>query len=195
MGQNFYELVIEGPFPAVKGFILGLRAGSGTSGALFFSREAHIKTETLAKHFLEWTHLFETLCHVVVEENLRSLIETGVRDTFDTLKFKIRSVQLVKSAAFRFQFEVFAPMYADLIKATLANLPAELELSDDYAPKEHFDPVCKGVEKYAPCHDYRLEGKGSVKGPIDKVVSFYEKISKYDLIRKGPIVLCLSPTD
>lgn len=195
MGQNFYELVIEGPFPAVKGFILGLRAGSGTPGTLFFSREAHIKAETFAKHLLEWTHLFETLCHLVVEENLLALIETGVRDAADALKFKIRSVQLVKSAAFRFQYEVFAPMYGDLIKATLANLPAELQLSDDYAPKEHFDPVCKGVEKYAPCHDYRLEGHGSVEGPIDKVVSFYEKIQKYDLIRKGPIALRLSSTD
>lgn len=195
MGQNFYELVIEGPFPAVKGFVLGLRAGSGISGTLFFSREAHIKAETLGKHLLEWTHLVETLCHLVVEENLRALIETGVRDAADALKFKIRSVRLVKSAAFRFQYEVFAPMYGDVITATLANLPSELQLSDDYAPKEHFDPVCKGVEKYAPCHDYRLEGKGSVEGPVDKVVFFYEKITKYDLIKKGPIALCLAPID
>jgi hypothetical protein len=195
MGKKFYELVIEGPFLSIKGFIHGLRAGSGVAGAAWFSREEHIKAETLAEQLMEWTHLHETLCHLVVEEGLLGLIEAGVRNTTERLKLQVRSVKLVESASFAFHYEVFARHYGEEIKKVFNALPSELKLSADYQVKEEIDPSGKGLEAYAPCHEYRCQGRGSITGPIDAVVSFYRKVEEYGLIKKEPILLQLAAAD
>jgi hypothetical protein len=195
MGKKFYELVIEGPFLSIKGFICGLRSGSGAAGTVWFSREEHIKAETLAEHLMEWTHLHETLCHLVVEESLLKDIEEGLTNTADTLHLRLKSVRVIESASFAFHYDAFARHYGEEIKKVFNALPSELKLSADYQVKEEIDPSGKGLEAYAPCHEYRCQGRGSIAGPIDAVVSFCRKIEEYGLIKKEQIVLHLGAAD
>ena len=136
MEKVFYELVIEGHLPVIKGFIYGLLEGSKLTGTVIVSRESNIKTETLGEVFMEWTHLHESLCHVVIEEDLLNVIKNGLEKTFPVLKLKLTSVRKIKKASFHFQYEVYARKYGEEIKNIFKELPSQLKTSPDYQPKK-----------------------------------------------------------
>ncbi|MBD3223891.1 MAG: hypothetical protein GF313_04130, partial [Caldithrix sp.] len=52
MSRKFSELVIEGPFMLVKGFLVGFLAVKNPEGRYFFHRKAGIRRETF-KEFLK----------------------------------------------------------------------------------------------------------------------------------------------
>ena len=80
MEKVFYELVIEGHLPVIKGFIYGLLEGSKKKGTVIFTRENNIKSETYLELLMEWTHLHETLRYLVIEEGLLELIKKGLEN-------------------------------------------------------------------------------------------------------------------
>ena len=189
MEKVFYELVIEGHLPVIKGFIFGLLEGSRRTGTVIFSGEANIKTETLSEHFKEWIHLHESLCHLVIEEGLLEMVKKGLENSFEVLKIKLKQVKKIKKAAFNFHYEVFAKKYGDEIKNIFKELPSPLKTSPDYQPKEESHSECEEIGSLASCHVYNLKAKGTIEGPIDILLLFYKKIQEYELIKEDPIVL------
>jgi len=138
---------------------------------------------------MEWAHLHETLCHLVIEEDLLNLIKNGLENTFNVLKLKLKAVRKIKKASFHFHYEVYAMKYGEEIKNIFKELPPQLKTSSDYQPHEELYPECKGIEILAPCHDYNLKAHGSVEGPIDVLLPFYKKIQDYELIKEDHIIL------
>jgi|APFre7841882724_1041349.scaffolds.fasta_scaffold65715_3 hypothetical protein len=189
MEKIFYELVIEGHLPVIKGFIFGLLEGTKRTGTVIVNRESNIKTETLGEHFKEWMHLHESLCHLVIEEGLLEMVKKGLESTFVVLKLKLKAVRKIKKASFHFQYEVYARKYGEEIKNIFKELPPQLKTSSDYQPHEEIYLECKGIETLAPCHDYNLKAHGSVEGPIDVLLLFYKKIQEYELIKEDSIAL------
>ncbi len=47
MNQSFYEIVLEGNFMMVRGFIIGFMAATKQDGLYFFHRNTGIRRETL----------------------------------------------------------------------------------------------------------------------------------------------------
>ena len=189
MEKAFYELVIEGHLSVIKGFIYGLLEGSKKKGTVIFSRENNIKRETFLELFVEWTHLHETLRHLVVEEGLIELIKQGLENTADILGLKLKSVKKIKKASFNFHYEVYAKKYGDEIKNMFAKLPPPLKISPDYQPKEEVHREGQGLDAYAPLHTYTIQAKGFVEGPIDVLLSFYKKVQEDELIKNDEIIL------
>jgi hypothetical protein len=189
MEKVFYELLIEGHVPVIKGFIFGLLEGSKRTGTVIVSRESNIRTETLGEVFMEWTHLHESLCHVVIEEDFLEVINHGLENTFHVLKLKLKAVRKIKKASFHFHYEVYAKKYGEEIKNIFKKLPQPLKISADYQPHEEIHPDARGIEFFAPLHDYNLKANGSVEGPIDVLLPFYKKIQEYELIKEDSIIL------
>jgi len=189
MEKVFYELVIEGHLPVIKGFIYGLLEGNKRSGTVIFSRESNIQTETLSEHFKEWMHLHESLSHLVIEEGLLEMVKKGLENTFEVLKVKLKQVRKIKKASFNFHYEVFAKKYGEEIKNIFKELPSPLKTSPDYQPKEESHSECEEVGSLASCHVYNLKAKGAVEGPIDLLLPFYKKIQEYELIKEDSIAL------
>ena len=189
MEKVFYELVIEGHLPVIKGFVYGLLEGSKKKGTVIFTRENNIKSETYLELLMEWTHLHETLRYLVIEEGLLELIKQGLENTADLLKLNLKSIKRIKKASFNFHYEVYARKYGEEIKNFFSNLPPQLKISPDYQPKEEVHPEEKGLGAYAPLHTYILKAKGTVEGPIDILLLFYKKVQENDLIKKSQINL------
>jgi len=189
MKKTFYELVIEGHLPVVKGFIFGLLEGSNHAGTVIFSRESNIKTETLGDYLKEWIHLQESFRYVVIEEGLLEMVKKGLKNTFEVLKLQLKGIRKIQKASFNFSYEVYAKKYGEEIKNIFKELPPQLKISSDYQPSEELYPECKGIETLAPCHDYNLKAHGSVEGPIDVLLPFYKKIQDYELIKEDHIIL------
>ena len=66
MEKTFSEIVIEGPFILVKGFLIGFRSAMDPFD-YFFHRKAGIRRETLRDVMVDLFEL-ENLVHVCVEE-------------------------------------------------------------------------------------------------------------------------------
>ncbi|RQW83951.1 MAG: hypothetical protein EHM79_14895 [Geobacter sp.] len=191
MGNKFTEVVFEGHYDTVRGFIEGLQDGMGTEYKFFFSSEAEIEAETFSELIKEWVFLGHKLQHVVMEDALLTKIQDvlsrkGVNDLLNSNS--IKSTLCVKEASFDFKFEAFARKYADEIKGLLSNLPQGVSLHH-YKPEEKIDPDAEGVELYAPAHDYIFEGKGTIIGPIEQVFPFRKLLVDHPLIKAEKIYL------
>ena len=68
--------------------------------------------------------------------------------------------------------------------AYFRNLPPGARLVEEEPLREKQDPDSKGVELYAPSHDYELTGRGRVEGAFDAVLEAYRFCRREDLIHQ-----------
>lgn len=194
MRNRFVEVVFEGHFNTVRGYVEGLRDGMGTASEFFFSSEAGIEAETLSELIKEWVSLGHKLHHVVMEEELcnkiKDVLSKKGRDAVMTYT-SIKSSKLVRGAVFDFEFEAYASKYADEIKELLSRLPEGVSLSD-YKPEEKINHKAEGVELYTPAHDFIFRGKGSIAGPVEQVVAFRGVLDEHPLVEAKKVILDLA---
>jgi len=59
----------------------------------------------------------------------------------------------------------------------------------DYHPKEEIWEDAKGIELYAPTHDYIFEGRGKLVGDLETIMSLNRCFGEHPLIEVSPITL------
>jgi hypothetical protein len=191
MTEKYVEIVFEGHYNTVRGYLEGLRDGLGTSSKFFFSSESGIAAETLAELIKEWISLGQRLHHVVVEENfcakIREVLSSKGTDALVNLA-SIKSSRMVREARFNFKFDAYARKYADEIKELLDRLPEGVSLHN-YLPEEKMNHSAEGVELYAPAHDYILRGEGTIIGSVEQIISFRKLLDDHPLIEADKIIL------
>jgi hypothetical protein len=191
MGNTFVEVVFEGHYNTVRGYIEGLQDGIGSDYKFFFSSETDIAAETLSELIKEWVSLGHRLHHVVMEEVffaiLKDVLSKKGSDSLMTSS-SIKSSKNIKEATFDFKFDAYARKYAEEIKELLGKLPEGVSLHH-YKPEEKINHDAEGVELYAPAHDYIFHGKGTIIGPIEQVVAFHMILDDHPLIEAEKIFL------
>jgi hypothetical protein len=191
MGKNFVEVVFEGHHDAVKGYIEGFLAGMEKNYQFYFASDWNIEAETLTEHIRDWISLGDKIHHVIMEDELFAKIDKALSTAGESglLKFSsIKSRKPVRQASFDFEFEAFGRKYAEDIKEMLNKLPEGVSLLD-YAPQEKIDTEAKGVELYSPAHEYIFQGKGSIKGPVDQIISLRTILNNYPLVEADKATL------
>ncbi|HOP39749.1 MAG TPA: hypothetical protein PLI53_01775 [Geobacteraceae bacterium] len=191
MKKVFIEAVIESHFDTARGYIEGLQDGMGTDYIFFFSSEWGIVSETFSELIKEWISLGHRLHHVILEQELFAKLENALakKDKGALLNSSsLKSYKKVKSACFNFKFDAYARKYADEIKELILKLPEGVSL-ENYKPEEKINHDAEGVELYTPAHDYIFHGKGTIRGPIEKVVPIHQLLDDYPLIETEKIVL------
>jgi hypothetical protein len=176
MPSAFSEVVIEGPFMLVKGFLMGYLAGSGKSFEYFFHRKAGIRQETL-KDMLKGLFDFENYVHLCIESRVVGNFTAAVEQAHDKIGLSVKSVQNVHSATFTFSFEVFNEELAEELKGIFAAVGPGLELTNFKPMEQHADDAY-GLEGYAPVHSYLYRGSGSVAGDFMDIMSLYLAIKR-----------------
>ena len=76
----------------------------------------------------------------------------------------------------------------DELKELFGRLPEGLQI-EDYEPKETMYPEGKGVEAYAPLHEYEVKAGGRVYGFAGDVIDLYSRAERYDMVELGDINL------
>jgi len=179
MKQNFSEIVIEGRFMLVKGFLLGFLSQKNPNGRYFFHRKSGIRRETF-KDMLKQFFELDNYAHFCLESDL---VDSFVQATELYTKVtgnEIKSVKPVHSANFNFSFEVFSEKSAQQAKEIIENMPEGVKLVD-YAPYEDKDEEGRGTEAYAPLHEYTMRAKGRIEGDFAGVMDVYLKIKRSEL--------------
>ncbi len=186
--MEYYELVVEGPYLLVKGFMEG-RLTCTDYGEIFFSKEEHIKRETLADKLKEWLGVIENLVHVIVDEKSLPAWEQLFSKEGNKVGIELKSKLKIENAYFDFEMEAFTPKHGEELKKYLKELPGDVEVVGKEEKEEFHDVKEKGI--YTPDHPYELFIKGTLVGNVKTVVETYRKWHKNSLITLEEIHLTL----
>ncbi|APF20533.1 hypothetical protein Calab_1328 [Caldithrix abyssi DSM 13497] len=179
MGRKFSEIVIEGPFMMVKGFLLGFLACKKPKGKYFFHRKENIRRETL-KEFVKELFELENYVHLCLEDELIEPFKQVVDLYTKKTGYVIKSIKPIKGAAFSFAAEIFEKDMGSSFKQIVEHLPEGVSLKN-YTPSEIIEKDAKGFESYAPLHEYIFRAKGEIEGDFEGVIDTYMKIKRSDL--------------
>ena len=189
MTKSYYEVILKGSFDLIKGFVLGFLEGSGIKGEAIFGQEHHVENESKFGQLMRLIGVKGDEVHCIVGTGIHNLLKDAVGNRQDELDIKILSVREITDAHFDFAYKAFAKEFGNKLKELFGNLPEGLEPGPDYKPKETITPEAKGIEAYAPLHEYEIKANGRIRGPIKAVIDFYGEVEHNPLVELGDIKL------
>ena len=74
-------------------------------------------------------------------------------------------------------------------KDPLAKEEILFRIEKGQGPKETVNPAGKGVEASAPLHEYEIEAKGEIYGPVKEIINLYGEAEHKDMVELGSIKL------
>ncbi len=176
MQKDFSEIVIEGPFILVKGFLMGFLYGSNEDFKYFFHRKHGIRRETFREFIKEFFEL-DSYVHLCLENSVLKKFLTAIEESKEKISLEVKSIQKIKSASFSFSYEIFNEELANETKMIFDTSPAGVHMSD-YHTSEETENDAIGVEGYAPVHSFVSRGSGKTDGDFLEVMELYLKIKK-----------------
>ncbi len=189
--KSFYEVVFTGKPKVVRAYLAGLSDGSGQDATIFFSFQDGVFHEGKAERLSELLHVRALDCHVIVDADTSRRLKKVARKLLEETGLEITANKHIRSASLVFGFEAFAKRYNDEIVEVLRNLPVGLRI-DGFQHDVKLDPSAKGVEAYAPTHDYEAKGTGIVVGRVDLLIELKRKLRDFPLVKSDEIELNLA---
>jgi len=177
----YHEIVLEGSLPVVRAFLMGLRLGKGWATPFLCSDDHGIHGDSRGHKALERIKLTKDLTYVVVIDRHVPVIAEAVRAAQKQLGIAIRRDRAVNDARFDFSFRIFDRKIATRLRQLLGKSSAELTvaLTEDH---EEVRPDSKGIEAYAPEHDYVFEGQGATRGALPAVLALCEDMRRIEQV-------------
>jgi len=188
MRKKYYEIVIEGPFDLIKGFIIGFFEGRKISGAIIFEQEHHVKQEDGLEHLLRAVHIEEDRVHILMSERTFRMLNQALNNRKHGVPLKIVSKKEIVRAHFNFTYAAYAKRFGDELKNLFGKLPQGVRL-EGYQPEEIERETKDSTAGYAPLHKYEIKAKGRVSGPAKGVIDFYDRLEHNKLIEFEEIEL------
>ncbi len=179
MSTTFTEIVIEGRFLMVKGFMLGFLGCHKPDGKYFFHQKENIRRETFGEFLKEFFEL-DNYVHFCLEDDLLEPFKKALTLYTQRTGYTIKSERPVKGAEFSFAVEVYNKDLADQFKKIIEHLPEGVSL-ENYVPSEEINDDAKGFEAYAPLHAYIFRAKGLLKGDFEGIMKLYLDLKRSDL--------------
>jgi hypothetical protein len=183
--SGWHEVVLEGREVAVRAFVTGFLAGFGGRGGGVFGADVGLEPESLGARVRE---LFSAGTHHVffAPTDLVAALADAVEEHGADVGVRFESRRLVASASFEFRAETFNRESARAIRsALLSALPPGAQV-EDAREQEEARPEARGVELYAPEHDYVWRASGRVVGAIPAVLEVRRRATTLELVETGP---------
>jgi hypothetical protein len=187
--KKWYEIVIEGSFDLIKGFIVGFFEGRRVTGAIIFEREHHVKREGEIEHLLRAIHVEEDRVHMIMGKRTFRILDEALNKRKHQIPLKVVSEKEIVRAHFNFTYAAYAKRFGNELKELFSNLPGGVRL-EGYQPEEiERQEEEESTAGYAPLHKYEIRAEGRVTGPAGQVIHFYDTLEHYALIELGKIEL------
>jgi hypothetical protein len=188
MRKKWYEIVIQGSFDLIRGFIIGFLEGRKIEGAIIFEREHHVKREGKLEQLLRAIHIEQDRVHLIIDEAIYRLLREALTHRKHMIDLKVVSEREIINAHFSFTYAAYAKRFGDELKNLFGKLPEGVHL-EGYEPEEIERREQDSTAGYAPLHNYEIRAKGRVSGPAKEVIDFYDKIEHNDWIKLEEIEL------
>ncbi len=191
--KKYYEVVFNGNDKLICGMLEGFMLGSNEEWFWRLSNKCHIEAETMTQLLVEWATGKNSLHNVIIEEDFHKKLQKAAASG-KNLKFikpeYTKSAKEVESATLKFTAKTFSKEHGDKLKEIFTNPPETITI-EDYEPKEIKHKSAKGIELYAPDHDYIFKATGIAKGDIESILKFRKVLDNNPLIEVTTIRLNL----
>jgi len=187
---EYREMVLAGSLPVVKAFLAGLTLGDGSAWDILFHEECGVRRESALHRWLEKLHVEGEETHVLVTPERAVALVRAVADApaRTGLMISLRADRPVREATLEYRFEVFSREGAAAIRQALAALPDGV-VAEESEAREREDPSGRGVEVYAPLHEYTGSGHGRLRGPLGRLVELRRTWSEVPMMQLEEIEL------
>lgn len=189
MNKKYNEVVFEGSFELMKGFVLGFLEGKGIEGEAIFETEHHIENESKFGQLLRFIGAKGNRTSLIVGAGLHDLIRKAIENRSLKNDLNIISVREITEAYFEFSYHAYSRKLGEELKALFGSLPPGLRIEKGQGPEEKVNPEGKGIEAYAPLHEYEIEARGEIHGPVKEVINLYGEAEHKDMVELGSIKL------
>ena len=189
MMKKYYEVVVEGSFDLMKGFVLGFLEGRGMKGEAIFGEEHHLEDESKFGQLMRLIGAKRGKITLIVGSGFHDMICRAIENRGLNEDLKIVSVKEIGDAYFSFAYRAYTRELGERLKKLFGSLPEGLRIEKGKGPDEKMMPEGRGIEAYAPLHEYEIKAKGEVHGPVKKIVDFYGAVEHEEMVELGRIKL------
>lgn len=188
---NYRELIFEGSLPVVRAFLTGLSLGRRWAIPALCFDDHGIEGESRGHRALEKIKLVGDLTYVAVIDRQAPLIAAAARAAQASLGITIRSNRAVRGAEFEFKFRIFDRQIATRLRGLLGapRVGVVVALAGE---REEVHPDGRGLEAYAPEHDFVFEGRGAARGALPAVLTLREDLRRIEQVNCETIRLQLT---
>ena len=101
---------------------------------------------------------------------------------------KLENIRAVLGGRFGFKAEAYNREIGQKIHDALnENLPAGVDCVD--LEKEEIDPEAKGVDLFAPAHEYVYKARGTIVGTPPGILEMNRRLVRLDFVHEEPLEL------
>ena len=189
MARTYVEVLIKGEHDLIKGFVMGFLEGQGHGATSAPERECILCEDyplALLKHFLSG---HPHMVRVLIDSELAGGVIHALNRHRKDIPSEIKSFREIVSVFFDLRIRTFSREVGRSLVEMLTVLPAGAALKDGYELQEKIDPEGKGLELFAPLHDYEMTFFGTVQGEVDGVYALYRAISRFEVAEAGELKL------
>ena len=186
---RWYEIAVHGREDIVRAFVAGFRAARGErEGVVFFGSELDLEAESLGERLKE---LFVAGSHAILlaPEPLAGALADALVAAGPGVGVRLERRREVRAAAFTFHAEMFSRALAEGLRQALRGSVPEGTLVEDLNETEEVHPEARGVELYAPVHDYIYRASGRVAGLFPGVVEMRRRLADMEFVDVGGLHL------
>ena len=189
MNERYCEVTVEGSLDLVKGFVTGFLEGRGVSGDVFFGSDYHIEKGSPSGLLMRLTGIHGETCTLIVGAGLHDLLAAALENRRCIVPLRVLKVRPVLSAAFDVTFRTYSREVGAELRELLGGLPAGVSRGPGFEMHEAVTPEGKGIEAYAPLHEYELRGKGRIEGDVKGVFGLYHRLERFEVAERGDMEL------
>lgn len=188
MNKEYNEVVVEGSLDLIRGFVVGFLEGKGIQGEAIFGEDHHVENEGKFGQMMRLIGRKGNRFHLIVGAGFHKLLKEALERRKGELALKIISEKKISQASFGFRYRAYTRELGNELTTLFGDLPEGLQVKD-YKPKETVLPEGKGVEAYAPLHEYEIKATGTIYGPVKNVIDFYGRAEHHDMVELDSITL------
>ena len=189
MNREYCEVVVEGSLDLIRGFVVGFLEGRGIQGEAIFGEDHHVENEGKFGQMLRLIGVVKgNRVHLIVGTGFHKLLEGALEKRKEELALKIISEKKIRQASFGFRYRAYTREQGEKLMALFGDPQEGLQVRD-HKTKETVSPEGKGVEAYAPLHEYEVKATGTIYGPIRDVIDFYGSAEHHDMVELDNIRL------
>jgi hypothetical protein len=176
--MRWYELLIDGPEDALESLLKDY-PGDAIRGS-----ELRLSSESFTDRVLEFLHA-QTHHVVFASASHARELARAIRERDD---LRLEGLREVVEGRFGFKAEAYNPeIGAKIHDAINSNLPDGIMCVDLEKEKRH--PEAKGVELFAPAHDYVYKSRGTILGTPPGILEMNRRLVRLDFVHEEPLEL------
>jgi hypothetical protein len=184
----FNEVVFRGKPKVVRAFLGGLLLGANRPAQVYYSFLEGVKHEGRAEKLAEMVGVRDTECHVIIDAVTAAWLKGLSRQVTADTGLAITANRRIRGASMELKYQAYAQRYEDEIRAALDDLPAGVRIAG-MKREVRTDPRAKGIEAYAPAHEFEAKASGTMTGPIDALIGLRRRLAAYPLLKMSEIEL------